>query len=98
MNAVNLFGKMTDIDFIIHVLGDLSEEYEVAVESLEDRLEDTMNKLGVEEVRTKLNARFARINRQKDKNEGELGFQAVERRFPPCKNWTSSLEMSPEAQ
>ena len=41
-------------------------------------MEDTTNKLGIEEVCTKLNARFARINRQKDKNEDELGFQAVE--------------------
>ena len=64
MDVVNISGKMTDMDFIIHVLGNLPEEYEIAVESLEDQLEDTTNKLGVEEVCTKLNARFAIINRQ----------------------------------
>ena len=86
IDAVNISGKITDMDFIIHVLGDLSEEYEIAVENLEVQFEDITNKLGIEEVCTKFNARFARINRQKDKNEDELGFQAVERRFPPCKN------------
>ena len=34
MNSVNISGKMTDMDFIIHVLGNLPEEYEVAAESL----------------------------------------------------------------
>ena len=87
MNSANISGEMTDMDFIIHVLGNLPEEHEVAIQSLEERLEDTSNKLGIEEVRTKLNARFARINRQKEKNEDELEFQAVERRFPPCKNF-----------
>ena len=37
-------------------------------------------------IRTKLNARFARINRQKEKGKEELGFQAVDRRYPPCRN------------
>ena len=84
MNSVNISGEMTDMD--IHVLGNLPEEYEVAIESLKERLEDTSSKLGIEEVRTKLNARFARISRKKEKSEDELGFQAVERRFPQCKN------------
>lgn len=26
------------------------------------------------------------MSKQKEKNEDEMGFQAVERRFPPCKN------------
>ena len=86
MDSVNTSGKMTDMDFIIHILGNLPEEYEVAIESLKERLEDTSNKLGIEEVRTKLNARFARINRQKEKGKEELGFHVVERRYPPCKN------------
>ena len=77
MNSVNISGEMTDMDFIIHVLGNLPEEYEVAIQSLEERLEDTSPKLEIEEVRMKLNARFVRINRQKEKNEDELGFQAV---------------------
>ena len=86
MDALNISGKMTDMDFIIHVLRNLPEEYEVAVESLEDRLEDITNKLGIEEVCTKLNTRLVRINRQKDENDDELGFQAVEKGYPPCKN------------
>ena len=55
MDSVNIPGKMTDMDFITHVLGKLPEEYEVAVERLKDRLEDTTNKLGIEEVFTKIN-------------------------------------------
>ena len=84
MNSVNISGEMTDMDFIIHVLGNFPEEYDVVIQSLKERLEDTSNKLGIEEVRTKLNARFARINRQKEKGKDELGFQAIERRFPLC--------------
>ena len=53
--------------------GSLPEEYEVAIENLEERLKETTNKLGVEEVFTKLNERFKRINKQKEKNEDELG-------------------------
>ena len=51
----------------------------INIQSLKERLEDTSKKLGIEEVRTKLIARFVRINRQKEKNEDELGFQAVEK-------------------
>ena len=87
IDAVNISSDMSDIDFITHVLQNLPEEYEVVVESLESRLEDTTKKLEIEEVRTKLNARFARMSKQKEKNEDEMGFQALtERRFPPCKN------------
>ena len=37
MNSVIISGEMTDMDFIIHVLGNLPEEYEVAIQSLEER-------------------------------------------------------------
>ena len=59
MDAVNISGKMSDVDFIIHVLANLLEEYESTVEHLEEKLEDTENPLDLETVRTKLNARFA---------------------------------------
>ena len=86
VDAVNISGKISDIDSIIHILGNLPEEYEVAIESLEERLEDTSNKLSIEEVRTKLNARFARINKKKEKTKDELGFQALEKKKPTCRN------------
>ena len=102
MDSVNISGKMTDMDFIIHILSNLPEEYEVAIESLEERLEDTSNKLSIEEVRTKLNARFARINKKKEKTKDELGFQAVEKEETDMQELreerTSSLEMSIQAQ
>ena len=47
MDVINISGKMTDMDFIIYILGNFPEEFEVAVENLEDQLEDTTNKLGV---------------------------------------------------
>ena len=67
MDAVNISGKINDMDFMIHVLGNLPEEYEVAVESLEEKLEDTKNVLDIEDIRSKLNARFARLNKKREK-------------------------------
>ena len=53
---------MSDKDFIIHVLKNLPEEYEVAVESLEEKMQDKMVPLTIETVRTKINSRFEQIN------------------------------------
>ena len=41
MDAVNISGKMIDMEIIIHDLENTPEEDEVAVESLKARLEDT---------------------------------------------------------
>ena len=65
MDAMNITADMSDTNFIIHTLSNLpeAEEYKVAIESL-GRV-DTTNLLILEEIQTKLNARFAIINKQK---------------------------------
>ena len=50
MDAVNISGKMSDMDFIIHILGNLPEEYKAAVESLEDKLDNSPNGLDLETI------------------------------------------------
>ena len=82
MDAVNISGKINDMDFMIHVLGNLPEEYEVAVESLEEKLEDTKNVLDIEDIRSKLNARFARLNKKREeKTEDEKAFATFQRKI-----------------
>ena len=60
---------MSDTDFIIHILGNLSEEYEVQIESLEARMEDMTDPVTLEDVTAKLNARYERIRNQKEKKD-----------------------------
>ena len=88
IDAVNISGtKMTDMDFNIHVLGNLPEEYEVAVESLEEKMEDTSVTLDIEDIRTKLNARFARINKKSaKKSDDEQAFNTINKDQITCKN------------
>jgi len=81
MDAVNISGKMGDLDFIIHVLANLPEEYEVVVQGLEDRLEDPSTAPTVEQIRTKLNARYKRLIGQTEKSEEEKAFAAFRKQF-----------------
>ena len=79
IDAVSISGRMRDVDFIIHVLANLPQEYESTVENLEEKLENTENPLDLETVRTKPNSRFARITKQNeeddDKNKAYAAFQ-----------------------
>ncbi len=62
MDNVNISGKISHTDFIIHILTNLPEEYKVAVESLEEKMQDKMVPLTIETSHTKLNSRFERIS------------------------------------
>ena len=67
MDATDTTGDMSDTNFIIHILGNLPEQYEVAIESLEERMEDTTNPVTLEDARAKSNARYEQISNQKEK-------------------------------
>ena len=58
--------KISDEDFMIHVLNNLPKEYEVSQAKLEDRLNDSLNPLTIEEIRTELNLKFTRTNIKKN--------------------------------
>ena len=56
----------------------LPKEYEVTTKSLKEKLKDTTDFLVIEEVCTKLNARFKRINKKNEKNKDERGFRVID--------------------
>ena len=58
--------KISDVDFMIHVLNNLPREYEVSQAKLEDRLNDDIDPLTIEEIRTELNLKFSRMNPKKN--------------------------------
>ena len=61
MNGISLSSKMTDQDFMIHILNNLPEVYDVVLDGMESRLmlkDDDANKLTIENIRDKLNNRY----------------------------------------
>ncbi len=76
MNEIGLVGIMTDMEFMIHVLNNPPEEYDVVLDSLETRLVSTgEDKFSLESLSEMLSSRFERIiskERQKDCNERAL--------------------------
>jgi len=62
--------KMSDLDFMIHVLNNLPELYDVILDGMETRLmlkKSDPKKLTIEDIRAKLNNRYERI---KDRHKG----------------------------
>jgi hypothetical protein len=57
--------KLDNVDFMVHVLNNLPKEYEVSQAKLEDRLNDDIDPLTIEEIRTELNLKFQRMNLKK---------------------------------
>ena len=78
MDEIGLAGKMSDMEFMIHVLNNVSEEYDVVLDSLESCLVSTgEDKLTIEAFREKLNSRFEWISskeRERDHHEKALAF------------------------
>ncbi len=76
MDEIGLVGRMSDMEFMIHVLNILPEEYDVVLDRLETCLVSTGEyRLRLESLREKLNSRFERIvskEREKDCNEKAL--------------------------
>ena len=83
MNKVTISGKsdMTDVDVIIHVLSNLPEDYEVQVNELEEKLQDTSVTISIEDIRSKLNSRYARIQKNEETREEEKALAAFRKQF-----------------
>jgi len=67
---------MSDEDFMIHVLNNLTEDYDVVLDGMESRLmlnENDPNKLTIEDVRDKLSGRFDRIRERSEKRRIPAG-------------------------
>ena len=78
--------EMSDDDFIIHVLGNLPDEYEIDVSKLEDRIGKDLT---IDDVREALNLRFEKMNKGKgaddddtdDEDEGKKEKALIARQF-----------------
>ncbi len=62
VHKIGLMRRLSDMEFIIQVLNNLPEEYDVVLDSLENRLVSTReDRSTLEALREKLNSRFERI-------------------------------------
>jgi len=66
--------KITDKNFMIHVLGNLLEEYESKVEPLEKDLDNTHDPLTIERMTNELNLKYKKICKKNnyDPDEDEI--------------------------
>ena len=71
MDQVNISSKMSDMDFIIHILTNLPKEYEVAVDTLKGKMQDKSNPLSIKTVGSKLNARLDCLSVKQEKIKEE---------------------------
>ena len=77
MDKISLTAKMTDQDFMIHVLNNLTEEYDVILDGMESKLmlgESDPSRLTIEEIRSKLNNRYERIEDRDEQAKREVAF------------------------
>ena len=63
--------KITDEDFMMHVLGNLPEEYKSKIESLEKDLDHQYDPLTVERMTNELNMKYKKICKKNDYDPDE---------------------------
>ena len=63
--------KITDKDFMMHVLGNLPEEYESKVETLENDLDHLNDPLTIERMTNELNLKYKKICKKNDYDPDE---------------------------
>jgi hypothetical protein len=74
MDSISLSSKMNDQDFMIHILNNLPESYDVILDGMESRFmlpDSDPSKLTIENIRDKLNNRFERITKNELAKEEE---------------------------
>jgi len=78
---------ISDDDFFVHILNNLPPEYEVQVSKLEERFGSTTNPLTVQDLRTELNLKYARLKRMSaEKTETDQALAAFRRFKGKCTN------------
>jgi len=62
---------ISDKDLIVHVLNNLTEDYEAQLMKLEDKLSSTTNPLTIKVIRAELRLKYVRMQEKKDSNKNE---------------------------
>jgi len=62
---------ISDEDLIVHVLNNLTEDYEAQLMKLEDKLSSTTNPLTIKVIRAELRLKYVRMQEKKDSNKNE---------------------------
>jgi hypothetical protein len=65
----NMGSCITENQFMIHILNNLTSDYDLQLTLMERRVGDADKPLTVEEVRGELNLRFERLNMKTSRNE-----------------------------
>jgi hypothetical protein len=66
------FGSsISDNQFILHILNNMTDDYDLQLSMMEKRVIDKSNPLTINEVQDDLNLRFERLN-EKQKEESEI--------------------------
>jgi hypothetical protein len=84
MDSIRLSSKMNDQDFMIHILNNLPEAYDVILDGMESRLmlpDSDPNKLTIENIRDKLNNRFERITKNELAKEEEHALASFSKQY-----------------
>jgi transposase InsO family protein len=71
LNMAEMKSKMTDDQFLLHLLNSLTKDYDPEVKDLEKRIGSDDNPLDIEEVREDLNLRYERLGKPDDDSGSE---------------------------
>jgi hypothetical protein len=72
MRLEELGSTISDNQFILHILNNMTEDYDIQLAMMEERVTDKSNPLAINEIRDDLNLRFERLNeKQNEENEND---------------------------
>ena len=73
MKLEELGSSISDSQFMIHILNNVTSDYDLQLTMMEKRINDKLNPLTIDEIRADLNLCFERLNlKSRDENENEI--------------------------
>jgi len=83
MKLKDLSSVMTNEDMIVHILNNLTDDYEVQLSKLEDKLGSTTSMLTIDDVRVELQLQYACMTAKKNETvrgcRVEKGFGCIQK-------------------
>jgi hypothetical protein len=82
MSLEELVSSISDNQFILHILNNMTEDYDLQLAMTEKRVTDKSNSLTIDEIRDNLNLRFERLNEKQyeeseNDNNQEVAFLVI---------------------